>query len=105
MDAGDGLSGGLSDGLGGGMTTQSLMAAMSSVVPHGRARRLVTRARRVAGIGRATSGESLETIEWLMILEAIASEGGDLQTLAEVLARQTLSEAAAGADVLPSPRR
>lgn len=78
-----------------GMTTQGLMAAMSSVVPHGRARRLVTRARRVAGIGRTTNEESLETIEWLMILEAIASEGGELQMLAEVLARETLLDAAA----------
>lgn len=75
------------------MTTHGLLAAMSSIVPHGRARRLVTRARRVAGIGRATSEESFETIEWLMILEAIASEGGELQMLAEVLARETLIEA------------
>jgi hypothetical protein len=77
----------------GPMTTQGLMAAMSSVVPHGRARRLVTRARRVAGIGRETSEESFATIEWLMILEAIASEGGELQMLAEILAREALVEA------------
>ena len=85
------------DGSHGTMTTQGLMAAMSSVVPHGRARRLVTRARRVAGLGRATSEEAFETLEWLMILEAIASEGGDIQMLAEVLAREALLEATSGA--------
>ena len=83
------------DGTHRAMTTHGLLAAMSSVVPHGRARRLVTRARRVAGIGRTTSEESFETIEWLMILEAIASEGGELQMLAEVLAREALIEASA----------
>ena len=80
----------------GSMSMQRLMMAMSSIVPHGRARHLVSRARRVAGIGRPTAEESLATIEWLMILEAIASEGGELQTLAEVLARETLSDVARG---------
>ena len=37
----------------------------------------------------------LEPLELLMILESIAAEGGELQTLAEVLARRTLHAEAA----------
>jgi|GEM_PF-4322957 len=77
------------------MTTHELLAEFASVVPHGHARRLIGRARRLAGLDRASHTESLETIELLMILEAIASEGGELQMHAEALARRTLSEDAA----------
>ena len=76
------------------MTPQELLTEVASVVPHGRARRLITRARRVAGIGR-TRDADLEPLELLMILESIAAEGGELQTLAEVLARRTLHAEAA----------
>lgn len=71
-------------------TTHELLIEFASVVPHGQARRLIGRARRVAGLDHASQAESLETIQLLMILEAIASEGGDLQTRAEALARRTL---------------
>lgn len=74
------------------MTTQELLFEFASVVPQGHARRLIGRARRLAGLDRASHAESLETIELLMILEVIASEGGELQMHAEVLARRTLYE-------------
>lgn len=76
------------------MTPQELLTEVASVVPHGHARRLITRARRVAGIGRTREAD-LEPLELLMILESIAAEGGELQTLAEVLARRTLHAEAA----------
>lgn len=78
------------------MTTDELLREFTSVVPHGHARRLIGRARRVAGLDGAGEVEVLETIELLMILEAIASEGGELQMLAEVLARRTLYDDTGG---------
>ena len=76
------------------MTTQELLRAIASVAPGVHARGVIGRARRVAGIGRPREIEALETIELLMLLEAIASEGGELQVLAEDLARRALSPAA-----------
>ena len=52
------------------MTPQELLTEVASVVPHGHARRLITRARRVAGIGRTREAD-LEPLELLMILESI----------------------------------
>lgn len=70
------------------MSTEELLGEVASVVPHGHARRLVMRARRIAGI---RDDESLETRDLLIVLEAIASEGGPLQVLAESLAHRALS--------------
>ena len=75
------------------MTGQELLTEVSSVVSLGRARRLISRAHRVAGVRRRTASESREPLkptELLLILESIAAEGGELQTRAELLARRTL---------------
>ncbi|MGE3961611.1 MAG: hypothetical protein AB7F65_08030 [Dehalococcoidia bacterium] len=72
------------------MSAHELLIEMATVVPHGHARRLLSRARRLAGVERADARESLETIELLMILEALAAEGGPLQSMAETLARRAL---------------
>ncbi len=72
------------------MTAQDVLVELGSVVPLGHARLLMTRARRVVGLRRGPTDEALETLELLMILEAIASEGGDLQRLAQTLAHRAL---------------
>lgn len=72
------------------MSAYELLIEVATVVPRGHARRLLTRARRVAGIDRADATQALETLELLMLLEALAAEGGALQTLAETIARRAL---------------
>ncbi len=71
---------------------QEVLAEIGSVVPQGHARLLMTRARRVVGLRRGEPEASLETLDLLMILEAIASEGGELQQLAQALARRALAD-------------
>ena len=77
------------DGLRVGVTARGLLAEVAAVVSPARAQRVVTRARRLAGVGE---DEALERIEVLMLLESIAAEGGELQALAEGLARRALAE-------------
>ena len=79
-----------------GWSAHGLLVEVATVVSHGRARHLLTRARRVAGLERHDSTQALETLELLMLLEALAAEGGELQMLAETLARRALY-----ADALP----
>lgn len=71
-----------------GISVHEIAAEMTSVVSAGHARRLLARARRVAGVGPR---QELATSEVLMVLESIASEGGRLQVLAEGLARRALT--------------
>ena len=52
----------------------------------------MTRARRVVGLQLGSADESPETLELLMILEAIASEGGGLQRLAQALFRRAVDQ-------------
>ncbi|MCK9494587.1 MAG: hypothetical protein M0R75_03690 [Dehalococcoidia bacterium] len=81
------------DGRRAAVTARGLLAEVASVVSRRQAWRVVTRARRLAGVGE---DEALGRIEVLMLLESIAAEGGVLQVLAERLARRTLAEGERG---------
>ncbi len=75
------------------MTTDDLLREFRSVLPASDARALLRRASRVAGIRRgAQRGSALETMELLLILEALGAEGGPVQRVAEQLARQALQQ-------------
>jgi len=67
------------------ITTDELLREIGLVSSDARA--LLGRASRVAGVKR---GQALEVSELLLLLEALASEGGPVQEIAETLARRAL---------------
>ena len=71
------------------LTTDDLLAELGGVTSRSDARAMISRAARVAGVA---TGRPLEVRELLMVCEALAAEGGVIQTLAESVATRALRE-------------
>jgi len=66
------------------MTLDELQAELGTVTSRADARAVLNRAARVAGVG---TDRPLAMEELLLVLEALAAEGGMVQQLAETIAR------------------
>lgn len=69
------------------LTTDDLLTALDGVTSRSDARAMISRAARVAGV---RTGRPLEVRELLLVCEALAAEGGAIQTLAESVATRAL---------------
>ncbi|MDA0271566.1 MAG: hypothetical protein O2798_11220 [Chloroflexi bacterium] len=70
-----------------GHTTDEILHALHAVMPASRARSLLSRARRVAGLHR---NDDLAVDEMLLLCSALAAEGGLIEQIASDLARRAL---------------
>lgn len=71
------------------LTTDDLLAELGGVTSRSDARAMISRAARVAGV---PTGRPLEVRQLLMVCEALAAEGGAIQTLAESVATRALRD-------------
>jgi hypothetical protein len=69
------------------ITTDDLMRELHRVTSTSDARAMISRASRVAGVAQ---GRPLETSDLLLVCEALAAEGGEIQQIAEAVATKAL---------------